>query len=98
MSRKAVSMRKAREILRLRHEAGLSVRQIAGSLRVSHGTVVNYLRRAEASGLGWPLAAEVGEPRAGGASVFLPEDCAGGAASTSCDGGDPQGVTGPAAQ
>jgi transposase len=54
-------MRKAREILRLKHEAGLSVRQIAGSLRVSHGTVVNYLRRARASGLGWPLAAGIDE-------------------------------------
>jgi transposase len=61
MARKAVSMRKARDILRLRHEIGLGVRQIARSLRVSHGTVVNYLVRAEAAGLGWPLAAEIDE-------------------------------------
>ena len=44
MSRKAVSMRKAREILRLKHEVGLGVRQIARSLRISHGTVVTSLR------------------------------------------------------
>jgi transposase len=59
MSRKAVSMRKARDILRLKYEAGLSVRQIARSLRVSHGTVVNYLIRARSAGIGWPPAGEV---------------------------------------
>jgi len=61
MARKAVSMRKARDILRLKHAVGLGVRQIARSLRVSHGTVVNYLGRAEVAGIGWPLAAEVDE-------------------------------------
>lgn len=55
MARKAVSMRKARDILRLKHETGLGVRQIARSLRISHGTVVNYLGRAAAAGIGWPL-------------------------------------------
>ena len=55
MARKAVSMRKARDILRLKHEVGLGVRQIARSLRISHGTVVNYLGRAEAARLSWPL-------------------------------------------
>jgi transposase len=56
-------MRKAREILRLRHEAGLGVRQIACSLRVSHGTVVNYLQRAEAAGVKWPLSVEVDDEK-----------------------------------
>jgi len=55
VARKAVSMRKARDILRLKHETGLGVRQIARSLRISHGTVVNYLGRAAAAGIGWPL-------------------------------------------
>jgi len=55
MARKAVSMRKVRNILRLKHETGLGVRQIARSLRISHGTVVNYLERAAAAGIGWPL-------------------------------------------
>lgn len=63
MARKAVSMRKARTILRLKHEAGLGVREIARSLRVSHGTVVNYLQRAEAAGVGWPLPEEVDDER-----------------------------------
>lgn len=55
MARRPVSMRKARDILRLKCEAGLGVREIARSLRISHGTVVNYLQRAEAAGMGWPL-------------------------------------------
>ena len=59
MAREPVSMRKAREILRLKYEAGLGVRQIARSIRVSHGTVVNYLQRAEAAGVRWPLSAEM---------------------------------------
>ena len=61
MSRKAVSMRKARDILRLKQEKGLGVRQIARSLGISHGTVVNYLRRAQAAGLVWPLAGAIDE-------------------------------------
>jgi transposase len=56
-------MRKARDILRLKHEAGLGVRQIARSLRISHGTVVNYLGRAEAAGIRWPPPEGVDEER-----------------------------------
>ena len=59
MSRKAVSMRKARDILRLKYEVGLGVRQIGRSLRISHGTVVNYLKRAERAGIIWPVGPEV---------------------------------------
>ena len=38
-------MRKAKEILRLRYELGLTHRQIARSCEVSHVTVGAYLRR-----------------------------------------------------
>ena len=48
-------MRKAREILRLRWEKDLAIRQIARSLSVSHSTVSDLLRRAKAQGLTWPL-------------------------------------------
>lgn len=65
MARKPVSMRKARDILRLRHELGLGVRQIARSLHISHGTVVNYLSRAEAAELGWPLPADIDDRELG---------------------------------
>ncbi len=48
-------MRKIREILRLRFECQLSIRQISRSSRASVGAVNNYLSRFEASGLSWPL-------------------------------------------
>jgi transposase len=50
-----LSMRKIREYLRLRFEAGLSHRQIAASLQVSRSSVGEYERRFAASGLNWPL-------------------------------------------
>lgn len=54
-------MRKIKEVLRLRYEAGLSYRQIAASLHLSFGTVANYLERAASAGLTWPLPAELSE-------------------------------------
>lgn len=55
MPAKRLSMRKIREILRLKHEVGLSARQIARSCSVSRSTVSEYLSRASAAGLSWPL-------------------------------------------
>ena len=49
-------MRKVRQVLRLAHEAGLGIRQIARSLSMSPTTVGEYLRRAEDAGLTWPLS------------------------------------------
>ena len=48
-------MRKVKEILRLKWDLGLGVRQIARSCSVSHSTVIEILTRAEAAGLSWPL-------------------------------------------
>lgn len=48
-------MRKIRDILRLRHEGGLSIRQIRASTKVSVGAIQNLLTRAKTLGLGWPL-------------------------------------------
>jgi len=48
-------MRKIRDILRLRYEAGLAYRGIANALNIGYGTVVDYLKRAERAGLGWPI-------------------------------------------
>ena len=45
-------MRKIREVLRLKFDAGLSVRKIAISVRISSGS--NYLHRFNACGLTWP--------------------------------------------
>jgi transposase len=55
MSQERLSMRKIHEILRLKWECGLSNRAIGRSCSLSHGTVGEYLRRAKAAGLSWPL-------------------------------------------
>jgi transposase len=44
-------MRQIREVLRLKDECGLTYSQIARSLKISKGSVANYLRSAEAAGL-----------------------------------------------
>jgi transposase len=48
-------MRKIQEVLRLKWAGGLSNRAIARSCSISHSTVKEYLQRAQAAGLTWPL-------------------------------------------
>ena len=60
MAKKRVSMRKISEILRL-HDAGLSGRQIAASLRISRTAVSNTLKRAKAAEISWPLPGDLDE-------------------------------------
>jgi hypothetical protein len=55
MAAKRLSMRKIREILRLKFECGLSQRDIAKSCSIGRSTVGEYLIRASAAGLSWPL-------------------------------------------
>ena len=50
-------MRKIKEVLRLRYELKLDQRQIARSCSLAVSTVHEYLKRAEAAGVGWPLPA-----------------------------------------
>lgn len=50
-----LSMRKIREVLRLRLAGGLSQRAIGRSLGLSQGAVCDYLNRARRAGLSWPL-------------------------------------------
>ena len=59
MPAERLSMRHLRELLRLRHSAGLSQRVIARSLGLAQGTVSKYLGRARQAGLTWPLPAEL---------------------------------------
>lgn len=54
-------MRQVIEILRLKHEHHLSIREIARSCGIASSTVGDYLLRAEAAGLRWPLPEGVGE-------------------------------------
>jgi transposase len=55
MSQERLSMRKIGEVLRLKTIGGLSNRAIARSCHISHGTVSEYLKRAEKAGLKYPL-------------------------------------------
>ncbi len=48
-------MRQIKEILRLKHEHRLSVREIARSCGLPASTVSDYLVRAQGAGLGWPF-------------------------------------------
>ena len=52
-------MRRLREILRLKYEAGLSHRRIAKACSVGTETVSLYVQRARKAGLGWPLPVEL---------------------------------------
>lgn len=54
-------MRKIKDILRLRYEAGLSYRSISQSLDIGYGTVVDYINRAKKADLSWPFPEEFGE-------------------------------------
>ena len=55
MAAKRLSMRKIREILRLRHERGLTHRTIARAVHVGAATVSEYLAKAAAKCLGAQL-------------------------------------------
>jgi transposase len=59
MPAERLSMRKVREVLRLRHACGASVRTIAQSVGVGRTTVAEYLRRTAVIGITWPVPAEI---------------------------------------
>jgi transposase len=55
------SMRKIKDVLRLKYEARLSHRQIAASLKLSVGVISKYAHAAKAAGLSWPLPADLND-------------------------------------
>lgn len=59
MPTKRLSMRKIREVLRLKFESGLSERVIGRSMSLSNGSVNSYIQRARVAGLRWPLPNDV---------------------------------------
>jgi len=61
MAQERLTMRKIQEVLRLKWGCGLTNRAIARSCSISHSTVGEYLKRAEAVGLSWPLPADMDE-------------------------------------
>src|SRR6266581_3293114 len=56
MAQKRLTMRQIHEILRLKYQNQLSLREIARSCGLAVSTVGDYVKRAEAAGLTWPLA------------------------------------------
>src|ERR1700731_1050783 len=53
-----LSVREIKEVLRLKFEVGLGLRQIARSCSIGLGTAHQYLQRAEAAKITWPLGPE----------------------------------------
>ena len=76
MSNKRTTVRKLRELLRLRLQAGLSIRAISRSTKLSVGGVQKLLSRAEALSLTWPLPDDLDDARL--AELFYPGADAGG--------------------
>ena len=52
------TMRKIKDVLRRKYEAGLPHDRIARACGVAKGTVAKYVERAQAAGLSWPLPAD----------------------------------------
>ena len=61
MSNRRLSVRKIKEILRLKLDCGISEREISRSCQVSRSTVADYLRRATAAKLSWTEASSLAE-------------------------------------
>jgi Sigma-70, region 4 len=59
MAATSLLMRKLRDILRLKYEAGLSHRAIARACSIGVSTVSVHLQRAIAAGVRWPLPADL---------------------------------------
>ena len=55
MAKPRLSMRKIKEVLRLKYHCALSKREIAQSCQIGRSTVADYLWRAKQAGVGWPL-------------------------------------------
>jgi transposase len=59
MAKERLSMRKIKEVLRLRFEHRQSARQIAKSCHIARSTVQEYLHRLEQAKLTWPLSPQM---------------------------------------
>ena len=61
MPGKRSDMRRVKEVLRLAHALGYSLRQVAESVRLGRTSVRDYLARADAAGLRYEDVADKGE-------------------------------------
>lgn len=76
MAKKRLAMRKVKEVLRLKFDLGLDNRQIARSLKISHSTVGDYLKRAERAQITWPLGKDLDDDALEGKLFGKREDAA----------------------
>jgi len=80
MARRRISMRKMKEVLRLKFEVGLTYEEIAQSCNIGSTTVGEYLRRAKDAGLTWPVPEDMDDaslekllyPRSPGPAINRP--------------------------
>jgi transposase len=72
MPKEKLSMRKVKEVLRLKWACDKSHRHIAQSCSIAQSTVSDYLTRAKAAGLSWPLPADLDEEKLD-ALLFAPK-------------------------
>jgi transposase len=63
MSAKRLTMRKIREVLRLRFDCNRTLGQIAASCCIGRSTVKDYLDRFQAARLSWPLPGDLDDDR-----------------------------------
>ena len=83
MANARLPMRKIQDVLRLKYESHFCDRKIARSCGIGRTTVGEYLRRAQAAGLSWPLPANITElelearlfPAAAASAQRPPPDC-----------------------
>lgn len=61
MAQERLSMRKIKEVLRLKWACGLPNRAVAASCRISTSSVSDYVSRAKVAGLSWPLPDDLDE-------------------------------------
>lgn len=71
MPAKRIAMRKIRDVLRLKLESTLSIRQISASTKLSVGTVQKLLHKANELNLTWPLPESMTDEKL--ASLFYPQ-------------------------
>ncbi len=71
MPAKRITMRKIRDVMRLRYSGGLSVRQISRSTKISVGSIQKLLTTAKALELTWPLPDDMKDNQL--ARLFYPE-------------------------
>ena len=61
MPAERLSMRKVREVLRLKHELGLSYRAISDATGIGKTAAAEYVHRAAVIGITWPVPEAVGD-------------------------------------